>query len=369
MATANERLLDEAIRHAVELNKYSNHVVQRMIAVLNRADRRLFAELIEALSRFDPDSFTVQRLQDMLASVMQLNAAAFDAVQRELTQELRDFLVYAVDYERAMLVNAIPVRVPVATLAADQVYAAAMARPFQGVLLREALKDVSAQRAKTIRQRLAQGFVEGRTIPDMVRELRGTRAKGYADGLLQRSRRDIEAITRTAVSHMAGFARDRSMEANRDIVRAVRWVSTLDLRTTVEICVPRDGKLYHPVTHAPIDHDLPWLGGAGRAHWNCRSTSVPVLRSWKELTGVDIPEFTPESRASMDGQVPATMDYQTWLSKQSAARQDEVLGPTRGKLLREGGLGVKDLYNHKGRFLSLAELRERDAKAFQSAGL
>lgn len=368
MATANERLLDEAIRHAVELNKYSNHVVQRMIAVLNRADRRLFAELIEALSRLDPDSFTVQRLQDMLASVMQLNAAAFDAVQRELTQELRDFLVYAVDYERAMLVNAIPVRVPVATLAAEQVYAAAMARPFQGVLLREALKDVSAQRAKTIRQRLAQGFVEGRTIPDMVRELRGTRAKNYADGLLQRSRRDIEAITRTAVSHMAGFARDRSMEANRDLIASEVWLSTLDLATS-QGCIIRDQLEYEPVTHKPIGHNVPWLAGPGRLHWNCRSTSYPRTKSWKELTGLDIPEFTPQSRASMDGQVASQLSYSDWLKKQSAARQDEVLGSVRGRLLRDGGLDVKDLYSHKGRFLSLAELRERDAKAFQSAGL
>lgn len=368
MATANERLLEEAIRHAVDLSQYSNHAVTRMIAVLNRSDRRLFAELIEALERLDPASFTVQRLQDMLASVMELNAAAFSAVQRELTQELRDFMVYAVGYERAMLVSVLPVQVPVAAVAVETVYAAALARPFQGVLLREALNDVGALRAKTIRRVLAQGFVEGRTIDEMVRQLRGTRAKNYADGLLQRSRRDIEAITRTAVSHMAGFARDRSMEANRDLIASEVWLSTLDLSTS-QGCIIRDQLEYEPVTHKPIGHNVPWLAGPGRLHWNCRSTSYPRTKSWKELTGVDMPEFTPSSRASMDGQVASKMDYQTWLSKQSAARQDEVLGPTRGKLLREGGLGVKDLYNHKGRFLSLAELRERDAKAFQSAGL
>jgi hypothetical protein len=71
----------------------------------------------------------------------------------------------------------------------------------------------------------------------------------------------------------------------------------------------------------------------------------------------------------MDGQVPADVSYGDWLKKQSAARQDDIVGPTRGALMRRGGLQMDRFYNDKGRFLSLDELRKRDASAFTAAGL
>lgn len=71
----------------------------------------------------------------------------------------------------------------------------------------------------------------------------------------------------------------------------------------------------------------------------------------------------------MDGQVPAETTYADWLKSQSAARQDEVLGPTRGRLLRQGDLPMDRMYDHKGRFLTLDQLRARDAAAFEKAGL
>jgi hypothetical protein len=49
--------------------------------------------------------------------------------------------------------------------------------------------------------------------------------------------------------------------------------------------------------------------------------------------------------------------------------QDEVLGPTRGALLRRGDLDLGDFYNEKGRYLTLNELRAQDAAAFERAGI
>lgn len=56
--------------------------------------------------------------------------------------------------------------------------------------------------------------------------MRGTRAKGYADGLLDIDRRSAEAVVRIAISHTAEFARDRWYDANDDIIGALAWVST-----------------------------------------------------------------------------------------------------------------------------------------------
>ena len=368
MTSVNELLRDEAIRHAVDLQQYSNQTVRRIMSVLNRADDRLFAELTQALQRLEPASFTVERLESMLYSVRSINSEAFKLAGQSLTSELRDMVEYEAAYQRQALVTVLPVQVHVAAISAEMTYAAALARPFQGVLLKGVLDDLEAGKAKKIRQAVAQGYTESKTTDQIVRELRGTRVNGYADGLLQGTRRDVEAVTRTALGHMAGFTQDRFLDANVDLIKGVVWSSKLDMSTS-EICRIRDGKLYTPETHKPIGHSIPWLAGPGRAHWNCRSYQTAVLKSHKDL-GIDIPEIVVEgkTRASVDGQVPADTTYGQWLEKQSAARQTEVLGVTRAKLMRDGKLSMADMHNSKGQFLTLNELRARDAGAFKRAG-
>jgi hypothetical protein len=369
--SVNELLLHEAIDHAVDLQHYSNGVVRKIIATLNRADAATFQELVRALERMTPGSFTVDRLETLLFSVRALNRAAYDAINQELTGELRDLVHYEAEFQAKSFDDAIPepilARVGIAPVVPEQVYAAAMARPFQGVLLRDVLSNLEASRAKRIRETIANGYVANKPTPEIVRDLRGTRALRYEDGVFNRSRREVEAVVRTAVSHTAAFTRDRFEEANGALIKATQWVSTLDSRTT-QMCRIRDGLEYTRDTHKPIGHSVPWLQGPGRLHWCCRSTSAAVVKSMREL-GLPIGDFTASTRASMDGQVPADTTYAQWFAKQSAARQDEILGPTRGALYRKGGLQLTEFSNNQGQMLTLQQLRERNAAAFGKAGV
>lgn len=371
MLTANEKLRDAAISHSVDLQHFSNSVVQRMIGLLNKVDPDLMAQIAAALERLPPESFTVERLDQLLYSVRAANLQAYQSVERELNDTLRQFVTYEAGYQKSLFASTIPPQIVanlnIATISIEQTYAAAMARPFQGVLLKEALAGLTEGRAKGVRDAIRMGYVEGQTTGQIVQRIRGTRANGYADGLLDTSRRNIEAVTRTALSHTAAFTRDRFYTANGSLIKAVQWLSTLDSRTS-NPCILRDGKQYTSDTHKPVGHSLPWGGGPGAFHWNCRSTSLPVLVSFREL-GLNIDEFSPATRASMDGQVAADTTYGDWLKRQSAARQDEVLGKTRGKLLRDGGMTVDRFANDKGRWLSLDTLRAQDAAAFTKAGL
>nr|DAE39878.1 MAG TPA: minor capsid protein [Caudoviricetes sp.] len=369
MESVNDLLLAESIRHQVDLQGYSGGVLSRLLAVLNRSDARLRAELLAKLESMDATTFSMERLESLLTSVRSMSAATYQELGYELNKELSEFVAYEVSYQQQMLVQHLPIGVHVAAVSAEQVYAAALARPFQGVLLKNVWSDLDAAKMKRVRQTIAQGYVEGKTTDQIIRELYGTRAKGYADGFIERDRRDVEAVVRTAIGHTAGFAQDRVMEANADLIKAVQWSATLDLRTSSQ-CRIRDRKLYTPDTHKPIGHSIPWGAGPSRLHWRCRSGQVPVLKSFKEL-GIDIPEIEVggKTRASMDGQLPADTSYADWIKKQSAARQDEVLGPTRARLLRDGKLGMADLYSARGELLTLDDLRKRDAEAFKRAGL
>jgi hypothetical protein len=103
-----------------------------------------------------------------------------------------------------------------------------------------------------------------------------------------------------------------------------------------------------------------WFVSDGIVTHNCRSHQTTILKSNKEL-GIDVPDVVMKdgTRASMDGQLPKDVTYSQWIQKQSAARQDEVLGPNRAKMMREGKITPDQLYGSKGEYLTLEQLRKK----------
>jgi len=369
--SANEKLQSLAISQAVDLQHYSNSEVRKMMALLNRVDADLTARLEAAVSRLTGRSFSAQHMASVLTSVRELNREIYTELGETLKADLSDLAQFELDRQAAGFTAAIPAQVlavhALAVVNIEQVKNIAFSRPFQGRLLSEWLDGIETGVAIKIRDAIRIGMVEGQTTSQIVQRIRGTRAEGYADGLLSRSKRDVETIVRSAISHVASTGRDAFYDANADLIKASKWTSTLDGRTT-PACRIRDGLQYTPIEHKPIGHKVPWLSGPGRLHMCCRSTSVPVTKSWKEL-GLDFEEISPGTRASMDGQVPADTTYADWLKGQSAVRQDQILGPTRGKLYRDGKLPMDRFYNDKGRYLTLDELIVRDQEAFKAANI
>ncbi|MEE4462247.1 hypothetical protein V2S84_08955, partial [Azotobacter chroococcum] len=291
MATVNEILADEAVGHAVDLQQYSAGVLQRMVALLNRTDSDLAAELSAALERLPADSFTVERLELLLESVRDLNASAYSAVLGELETELQALAEYEAGYQLQLFEEVIPepvqVRFPIASVTPAQVYAAAMSRPFQGRLLRDWASQIEAGRMAKIREAVRVGYLEGETASQIVRRIRGTRDEKYADGILQRPRRDLMAVVQTAIGHTASVAREQFVEANQDIIKAERWVSTLDNRTSAQ-CRIRDRLQYTTGTHKPIGHKIPWLQGPGKIHWNAITAGSLITTSRGQVAIEDV---------------------------------------------------------------------------------
>src|SRR5690606_17797947 len=198
MTSVNEVLRDAAISYAVFcLNKY-NGVVRRIIALLNRTDADLFAQLAAALDRLPTESFTVDRLERLIKSVRELNAEAYKQVERAITGELKDFAAYEAGYQLKLFEATIPAQVQavvgVAAVNPTQVYTAAVSRPFQGRLLKEWVSSIEAGRMTRIRDAVRMGYVEGQATDQIIRRLRGTRAKGYADGIIEIDRRHAAAV-------------------------------------------------------------------------------------------------------------------------------------------------------------------------------
>ena len=74
--------------------------------------------------------------------------------------------------------------------------------------------------------------------------------------------------------------------------------------------------------------------------------------------GIDVSDLPPRMRASIDGQVPEDINYDTFLRRQTAEFQNEVLGPSRADLFRDG-MAVDRFTDRAGNELTLAQLRQR----------
>lgn len=364
--TINEQSRDEAIGHAVYVARYGNGAANKMIRLLNKADSELSAKLLATLEGVDAAGYSERRLTQLLASVRRLNGKTYKAVIESLKDELEAFAAHESGYQYSLFAELLPEfvtnRFGLHAIAPDQLYAAAASRPFQGRLLSEWGSKLEADRLKKITDAVRMGYLLNEPTEQITRRVVGTLAQNREDGAIQVSRRDLAAVTRTAVAHVASTSRQKFAQANSDIVKGKQWLSTLDTRTT-HICIIRD-RLMYSLDGKPIGHKIPYLRGPGRAHFCCRSTETLVLKSWREM-GIPVDEMDAGTRASMDGQVPGDTTYAGWLARQSPERQKQVLGTQRAELVQAGKLKIPELYNDKGEFLTLAQLRRLEPHAFQ----
>lgn len=170
-----------------------------------------------------------------------------------------------------------------------------------------------------------------------------------------KTRRDGMAIVRTGVQTISNAARQATYEENDDLVTGVQWVSTLDGRTS-DICIARSGLVWTLPDFKPKGHSVSWQPPP--AHWNCRSTTIPVLPSLEEM-GVDPSTIPAQTRASIDGQVAADLTFDDFLKGKPKAFADEMLGKGKAELWRDGKITLQQLLDQRGNPLTLAQLRQR----------
>lgn len=407
------------ISHQVGLLRVSNATAQNVIALLNQSEEKLLEKLhreLEKLGAVNALNYSskLKRIQEMILAVQRIRAEAWLRAQELAVTELEGVGTWEVDWNKKAIDYSVGVALDVKGLTLAKVKGIVSKQPFQGRLLAgwfQSLSDTDQQRVSTVIQ---QGLVEGLNAEAMARQLSGTRANGYRDGLFEITRRQANSVVRTAVNHIANRTREDVWAANSDIISAVQWVSVLDGRTTA-ICRSRDGK-YAPLPGAKdtLPPGLPRLKPRGvrpPAHFNCRSLMVAVLdpegvsakigvrpyvRSTKTREGREVDfrvlarqqqgeQWSSLSRKERQsavrqvrrewaeqnvGRAPASTTYPEWLKKQPLSFQQDVLGKTRAALFNRGGLTVDSFVDSvTGREWTLKELRRRESAAFQKAGL
>lgn len=356
--SANEQLLDRAIAHAHYLERLKTFEVRRVVGLLNND---VLPDLVDRISsrleRLRARGFDVQvtsnvGYRDLIAGMRDI----LDSGMRRLSDHVESSLVDIGASEAKWQANAIAriagpqIRFEFDMPSVSTLRSIVTSRPMQGQIIGDWFKDLGKTTQTRLTREINIGIASSESVEDIVRRIRGTREARYSDGVLQITRNNAESVVRTAVNHVSSHARAELAAENDDIVKGEMMVATLDLGTT-DYCKNIDGKVF-PVGEGPRP---PF-------HFKCRTTPVPVLKSWKEL-GLSLKELAPGTRASMDGQVPASTTYTEWLARQSADRQDQALGgPGRGALYRRGAVTIDRFVDGRGRPLSLRELEQLEAR-------
>lgn len=366
---ASDQIANRLTGQAVNLLRLAEGIRKTVLADLEELEAELVRDLAVAVGK-GVTPFTLARLKTLLRQTRDSISSAYEGIDAD-TQEAALRIARAVAVQTAAAVNAV-VGADLISVAVSENKLAAIASDVLlfGKIQADWWLAQSERLQEAFTREMRMGQMRGETLGQLVARVRGTKAGGWADGIMQASRSQAEALVRTSTMAVAGEANQRLYAANRDVVKGVQWVSTLDSRTT-EICIALDGKQWRfpeegdaYADFIPVGHDKEF--SPPPAHWNCRSTIVPVTFSWEELAGRhgnsaaaqaadDVPEGT---RASMDGQVAASTTFEDWLQTQSEEFQNEVLGPRRAEMWRTGRIELSQLTDVRNNPLTLEQLEE-----------
>ena len=107
---------------------------------------------------------------------------------------------------------------------------------------------------------------------------RATELVRLAVGADQSQRKNLSRLTRTEIQRVSNQAAQATYAANRDVIRAVRYLATLDARVC-ELCGPQHRRVFELAEDG--SHPGPYIP----RHPNCRCFYAPVTRSFEEILG------------------------------------------------------------------------------------
>ena len=181
------------------------------------------------------------------------------------------------------------------------------------------------------------------------------------------TRNQVDTLVRTSALNVTNKARLETYQKNRDVVKGIIHLSTLDDRTS-EICQARSGTVYEineEGEYIAVGHGFSFDGGPPY-HGRCRSATAPVTRSFSELNRSKDPrvirklkDFKPtaSTRASMDGQVPETTTFAGFAKRKGDGFIKDVLPPGKAALVIEGKITMRDLIDKHGKVRTLKQLK------------
>jgi SPP1 gp7 family putative phage head morphogenesis protein len=239
-----------------------------------------------------------------------------------------------------------------------------------GTTVSKAFRGLAESSAERLDLAVRSGVFAGESLDQITRRLVGrlefadfgplsVKQLALAGGELTKvANNQISTIVRTSVNQVTNQASQAVYAANKKVAPKYEYVATLDSRTS-PICQRLDGQIF--------DYNK---GPTPPQHFNCRSTTVPVVdfdRLQKDYPSLEKPPATKlDTRPSITGRVPQGTPYGNWLLQQDRKLQVKTLG-NEGKvrifkkLAKKEGSGqaaLRKMIRNDGSEVSLARLEQ-----------
>jgi SPP1 gp7 family putative phage head morphogenesis protein len=342
--TANTLLYDKAVDRAAMIRLYEKRINGKVELVLNGHTVRVDKLIKEAKA----SSKGMLKLREAIdQDLRKTYKEVFSVTRRSFLDLARDQLSFTVQTMNVAMGKVLKVNRPTRRVAEEIV----LERPLANdMTLAEGWANVSLNEKKRLEQIIRKGIAKGQSADEIALAVR----KGNVHKI---SANHSRALVVTAMTSVYAQADHEVYKSNAKAIQGWQYVAVLDTRTT-PLCRHRDGSIY-PVgdtVHLPP------------AHFNCRSTTSPVFKSWEQMGELDslagvrkrnLSKLTEKQKAFYDGQTPLRESYNDWLRRQPVAVQLKHLGDyQRVDLFNKGVLTVDKFTTPAGASVGIRELRK-----------
>jgi|LULU01.1.fsa_nt_gb SPP1 gp7 family putative phage head morphogenesis protein len=197
-----------------------------------------------------------------------------------------------------------------------------------GQTVEKAFRGIAERQQEALARSIRQGVFSGETTQQIARRLVGRLDFGQPGTVKQiaaaggevtkLANYQVQTIVRTSINQVQNQASQSVYAANKKVSPKYEYVATLDSRTS-PICQRLDGQEFSYNK-----------GPTPPQHFNCRSTTVPVVDFdglQKKYPGLEKPPATAlDTRPSITGRVPQGTSYGNWLLNQDRKLQIKTLG-------------------------------------------
>lgn len=383
MNSATDQIATALTDLEIDLSQFSAHVQRRVWALLRQMQDDVTAQInaadLEGIVRSD---WRAARSEALLTTIRVTVEGSFSKVLTAVDRELAG----AARLAQESVVDALNDVFTVDIVRPSLTQADLKALVNRQVVLGEPLKDWWAGQSEGTRRRFAReirlGVAQGETNAQLVRRIRGTstgktqtvtlangekrRLGVFEGGAMDATTREAETLVRTATQSVSNDVLRQTYAENADLIRGVEALTTLDARTSV-ICMARTGAAWdldgNALPESTVKDKFP---GYPPWHPNCRTTLVPVLKTWDDLIEEQggqrlglLETVSDSTRASMDGQITSSMrTFDDWLKAKGDVFARAKLGAGRFDLWRSGQISTRDLIDQRGNPRSIEEILE-----------
>lgn len=333
MKAGRNDLYDTYVKHQINIGRFSNYEVRRLLDILDQANiqaKNILSKTngIATKKRFELVSAAVKELSDLL------NKKMYGTIE----QDFKELAAVETRFVEKTLRGA-GVTADFDLPAPGQLWAAANYTGYADTheTFKKYLDNMSENFYKTWSSNIKAGYAIGLTAQQINRQVLGS-LDDLEPGEMKTIRKSLAMNTRTMIAEMSTMARNETYRQNESLFSGYRYIGVLDDRQCV-LCGSMDQRVFKTLDEMP---HLP-------QHRGCRCLALPEV---KGMEGYD----EDDTRAAMDGPEKASMSYADWLAKQDADIQKDILGKSRYELYKNG-LPITAFVSD-GRILTLKELEK-----------